>query len=107
MPTRQHHPSPAHTLTSGEKRAELINRLRYLEDVVDKLSSQVRLEAIPSGGSADPVDWDTTLDASDADNGNGNLVNDFGRLHLHEGGSLYVGNKFWSIFNNEVLSPCH
>ncbi|CAH0028399.1 unnamed protein product [Clonostachys rhizophaga] len=104
MPTRQHYPSPAHTLTPGEKRAELINRLRYLEDVVDKLSSQVRLEAIPSGGSVDHVDWDSSLGASGPDNGNGELVNDFGRLHLHEGGSLYVGNKFWSIFNNEVKS---
>ncbi|CAG9972474.1 unnamed protein product [Clonostachys byssicola] len=104
MPTRQHYPSPAHTLTPGEKRAELINRLRYLEDVVDKLSSQVRLEAIPSGGSVDTVDWDSSLGASGAENSNGNLVNDFGRLHLHEGGSLYVGNKFWSIFNNEVKS---
>ncbi|VUC28264.1 unnamed protein product [Clonostachys rosea] len=100
MPTRQHYPSPAHTLTPGEKRAELINRLRYLEDVVDKLSSQVRVETIP-GGSADPAGWSSS---SSGDNNNDKFFNDFGRLHLHEGGSLYVGNKFWSIFNNEVKS---
>ncbi|KAM5371303.1 hypothetical protein ACJZ2D_008104 [Fusarium nematophilum] len=105
----------------AQKQSELLGRLRRLESVVTELAAQVEdgpsgptmasEEGSTSGGetgqtpatSADASVIGSSQVASSTGHQAGvEFDEEFGRLVVDKGGGLHVGNRFWSVFCDEV-----
>ncbi|EDU43367.1 conserved hypothetical protein [Pyrenophora tritici-repentis Pt-1C-BFP] len=100
--------------------AELLERLRRLEDVVTSLNAQVEgheQEAADRERSRQNSTVDDPCPYAQSSNGGGEsrahaqvavdnsvegLENRFGRLVVEKGRSRYINNSFWASLNNEV-----
>jgi hypothetical protein len=76
----------------AEKRSELVNRVKYLESIVEKLSTQISSTAQDSAAPDDPDGYQL----------GSNLPSQFATLRVDDGGSMYVGNRFWAVLNQGV-----
>lgn len=126
LPRRRPPPTGSASGSAAHRQSELLNRLRRLEAVVTELGAQIEdgaKETGFSGGSVSlqiptsrPLD-DGAVDAPRSDTGEVDSQNDsrdeinlslpeidedFGRLVIAKDGSLQVGNRFWTVFCDEV-----
>jgi hypothetical protein len=129
LPRRRPPPSGnAASGTAAYKQSELLNRLRRLEAVVTELGCQIEdgaKETGFSGGNVSlqistsrPLDYgdeggdddhevDPQSDVRDVSTSSLPEINeDFGKLVIAKDGSLQVGNRFWTVFCDEVSRCC-
>ncbi|CAI4218850.1 unnamed protein product [Parascedosporium putredinis] len=85
---------PAAWRTPAQKQAELISRLRRLETVVTELTAQVEEETGRRVTHVEPEPLDPQPGSE--------FDEDFGRLVVDKDGGLHVGNRFWTVFCDEV-----
>jgi hypothetical protein len=117
-----HHPHDEATRQAKKKQTELLTRLRRLEGVVEDLTEQLKArgESSPSasGGSSsgagtagrqgslastsDRRASDLTSISRAEDPEVAKLGQHVGQLVIDESGTRYVGNTFWTAFQNEV-----
>ncbi|KAF7547338.1 hypothetical protein G7Z17_g7799 [Cylindrodendrum hubeiense] len=122
---------PSAWRSPAQKQSELLSRLRRLEAVVTELSAQVEEGPGESGATLAPgqpnsslsvsgstsspetsqsegrsIDQSLISSASDSLGANpppgSEFDEEFGRLVVDKDGSLHVGNRFWSVFCDEV-----
>ncbi|KAF5602048.1 hypothetical protein FPANT_1574 [Fusarium pseudoanthophilum] len=93
--------------TPAQKQSELLSRLRRLESVVTELAAQVEDEngAKTMGQitvDKEPTESSWATSSSSLDHQTSEFDEDFGRLVVDKGGTLHVGNRFWTVFCSEV-----
>lgn len=98
-----------------QRQAELLGRLRRLEDLVTELSGQLEDGAQPSGSSLQQLlsgaaassrssesGVTSSLTGKTPSTGTEDMYEDFGRLVVDQGSGPRVDRGFWSIFCDEV-----
>ncbi|UNI19809.1 hypothetical protein JDV02_005960 [Purpureocillium takamizusanense] len=103
--SRDHTGAFSASASSSNRQAELLGRLRRLEDLVTELSGQLEDGSLPpawqqqlgalSSGSSASAERNPLL-------GTDEMYEDFGRLVVDQGGRPRVDRGFWSIFCDEV-----
>ncbi|KAH7144293.1 fungal-specific transcription factor domain-containing protein [Dactylonectria estremocensis] len=96
VPRRSRDPSALKS--PAQKQSELLSRLRRLEAVVTELSAQVEE---PHNGQ-DSLTSSTSNALSASLPPGSEFDEEFGQLVVGKGGGLHVGNRFWSVFCDEV-----
>jgi len=127
LPSTDHPPRWARRLLPSQASQDpnhaspkVVERLRYLEDLVKELRSQLEpgniAPSLPAGGTSTGVnspessnhdrDTDTSSNTNTA-----NVPNQIGRLVLHganqSSSQRYVSSGFWSRVNDEVCTPAN
>ncbi|KAF5003140.1 hypothetical protein FDECE_10285 [Fusarium decemcellulare] len=114
---------PSASKSPAQKQSELLGRLRRLESVVTELAAQVEDGSQGPGGTvassgpgrgsiasseAGQTSMDTSVTessqtvSSTSNHAGSEFDEEFGRLVVDKGGTLHVGNRFWSVFCGEV-----
>lgn len=103
MPTRRHDLIP---IKSGrEKQTELLGRIKRLESLVEDLSMQLDGETAKMNSSKhenSAKDRQGLLPRESKSSHLGPTTTEFGRLFTKENGTMYIGNRFWSVLWDEV-----
>ena len=105
MPTRRHDLIP---IKSGrEKQTELLGRIRRLQSLVEDLSTQLDGETAKMSSSRNEDGHEDREGLPPRGPRSSNIdpsTKEFGKLFTKEHGTMYIGNRFWSVLWDEVGS---